>query len=214
VVIAGTGSVGLAIIGGREVRIGGYGFPVSDGGSGAALGLGALRVALKAYDGRLANTPLASEMMRRFRDDPLEVIAWTGKDNCLKPFVEIVHVVGAGRMTVAAYDALSCAKLDAVIAIAEALPQDRDLDPGAISHYFWDKIVAFGPASAAPARKLLESSSWVAKLTGIAVLDKVGMVEDAGRVRALAGDKTPLRGFGRTLGQEAKAVADRLERKR
>jgi len=77
VVIIGTGSVGLAIINHREIRIGGYGFPISDGGSGAALGLGALRVALKAYDGRISKTPLASEMMRRFQDDPLEAIAWT-----------------------------------------------------------------------------------------------------------------------------------------
>jgi glucosamine kinase len=77
VVIIGTGSIGLAIINRREVRIGGYGFPVSDDGSGAALGLGALRVALKAHDGRIAKTPLASEMMRRFQDDPLEVIALT-----------------------------------------------------------------------------------------------------------------------------------------
>ena len=76
VVIVGTGSVGLAIINGREIRIGGYGFPISDEGSGAALGLGALRVALKAHDGRIARTGLASEMMRRFQDDPLEVIAW------------------------------------------------------------------------------------------------------------------------------------------
>jgi glucosamine kinase len=76
VVIMGTGSVGLAIINGREIRIGGYGFPVSDEGSGAALGLEALRMALKAHDGRIARTPLASEMMSRFQDDPLEVIAW------------------------------------------------------------------------------------------------------------------------------------------
>jgi glucosamine kinase len=77
VVIIGTGSVGLAIINRREIRVGGYGFPISDGGSGAALGLGALRVALKAHDGRISKTPLASEMMRRFHDDPLEAIAWT-----------------------------------------------------------------------------------------------------------------------------------------
>jgi glucosamine kinase len=76
VVIVGTGSVGLAIIAGREIRIGGYGFPISDEGSGATLGLGALRVALKARDGRISRTRLASEMMRRFQDDPLEVIAW------------------------------------------------------------------------------------------------------------------------------------------
>ena len=74
--IIGTGSVGLAIIGRREIRIGGYGFPVSDEGSGAALGLGAFRAALKAYDGRISKTRLASEMMKRFQDDPGEVIAW------------------------------------------------------------------------------------------------------------------------------------------
>ena len=76
VVIVGTGSVGLAIIKRREIRIGGYGFPISDEGSGAALGLGALRVALKACDGRISKTRLASEIMRHFQNDPLEVIAW------------------------------------------------------------------------------------------------------------------------------------------
>ncbi len=75
VVIVGTGSVGLARIGAREIRIGGYGFPVSDEGSGAALGLAALRMALEAYDGRIPKTPLAREVMRRFKDDHLEVIA-------------------------------------------------------------------------------------------------------------------------------------------
>ncbi|MGB7694318.1 MAG: BadF/BadG/BcrA/BcrD ATPase family protein, partial [Pseudolabrys sp.] len=38
IVIVGTGSVGFAVIGGREFRIGGYGFPISDEGSGADLG--------------------------------------------------------------------------------------------------------------------------------------------------------------------------------
>jgi len=34
IVIVGTGSVGFAVVGGREVRVGGYGFPISDEGSG------------------------------------------------------------------------------------------------------------------------------------------------------------------------------------
>jgi glucosamine kinase len=76
VVIVGTGSVGLAIIDGREIRIGGYGFPISDEGSGAALGAAALRMALKAHDGLISGTRLTSEMMTRFRDDPLEATAW------------------------------------------------------------------------------------------------------------------------------------------
>ncbi len=77
VVIVGTGSVAFGIVNGREVRIGGYGFPISDQGSGAALGLRALRVALRVHDGRIPKTRLASEVMKRFQDDPLEVIAWT-----------------------------------------------------------------------------------------------------------------------------------------
>lgn len=77
VVIVGTGSIGLARIDHREVRIGGYGFPVSDDGSGAALGLGALRVGLKAHDGLIAKARLARDVMSRFHDDPLEVIALT-----------------------------------------------------------------------------------------------------------------------------------------
>src|SRR5256885_1846842 len=35
IVVAGTGSVGVGLIDGREIRLAGYGLPVSDGGSGA-----------------------------------------------------------------------------------------------------------------------------------------------------------------------------------
>ena len=43
IVIVGTGSVGFAVVGEREIRVGGYGFPISDEGSGADLGLHAIR---------------------------------------------------------------------------------------------------------------------------------------------------------------------------
>src|SRR5262249_44970726 len=58
VVIIGTGSIGWTILGGRHYRAGGWGFPVSDEGSGAWLGSAALRRALAALDGRAAWTPL------------------------------------------------------------------------------------------------------------------------------------------------------------
>ena len=76
IVIAGTGSIGLGYVDGREVRVGGYGFPISDAGSGADLGLEALRMALQAHDGFVATSPFISDMMRRFDDDPFEVVAW------------------------------------------------------------------------------------------------------------------------------------------
>jgi len=76
IVIVGTGSVGFALIGGREVRVGGYGFPISDEGSGADLGLSAIRLALRAYDERTIGTSLTRDIMMRFHNDPFETVAW------------------------------------------------------------------------------------------------------------------------------------------
>lgn len=76
IVIAGTGSIGIGRIAGRDLRVGGYGFPISDEGSGADLGLQAVRLALRAHDGRIEKTALLGEVMRRFHDDPSEAVAW------------------------------------------------------------------------------------------------------------------------------------------
>lgn len=76
IVIIGTGSVGFAVVAGREVRVGGYGFPISDEGSGADLGLQAIRVALRANDGRAVATGFTREVMARFDNDPFEAVAW------------------------------------------------------------------------------------------------------------------------------------------
>ena len=76
VIIIGTGSAGLAIINGREIRVGGYGFPISDEGSGATLGLNAVRFALRTHDGRAVPTAFTREVMARFGDDPFEAVAW------------------------------------------------------------------------------------------------------------------------------------------
>lgn len=79
VVIVGTGSVGIALVEGRMVRIGGYGFPISDDSSGADLGLQAIRLALRAHDGCTNATGLTRQVMARFHDDPSEVVAWTDR---------------------------------------------------------------------------------------------------------------------------------------
>ncbi len=79
IVIVGTGSIGFALVEGREIRVGGYGFPISDEGSGADLGLHAIRLALRAYDERNVGTSFTRGVMARFRDDPFEAIAWMDK---------------------------------------------------------------------------------------------------------------------------------------
>ncbi|MCO5732389.1 N-acetylglucosamine kinase [Rhizobium sp. SSA_523] len=76
IVIAGTGSIGLAIVSGEERRAGGYGFPISDEGSGADLGLKSIQAALRAHDGRREMTPLMNEVMGRFDHEPAKVVAW------------------------------------------------------------------------------------------------------------------------------------------
>ncbi len=79
IVIVGTGSVGFAVAGEREIRVGGYGFPISDEGSGADLGLHAIRLALRAHDERVVGTNLTNDVMMRFHNDPFEAVAWMDK---------------------------------------------------------------------------------------------------------------------------------------
>ena len=74
--ILGTGSVAQLNVRGRSWTIGGYGFPISDEGSGAALGLSAMRHALRALDGRTVQTALSSAITERFDHDPVRAIAW------------------------------------------------------------------------------------------------------------------------------------------
>lgn len=81
IVIVGTGSCGMACLGDARVKIGGWGFPVSDEGSGADLGLRAVRMALCAHDGRALRTAFCAEVMRRFEDRPEKVVAWMDRAN-------------------------------------------------------------------------------------------------------------------------------------
>ncbi|GLS29075.1 glucosamine kinase [Mesorhizobium albiziae] len=76
IVIAGTGSIGIGFVEGKDLRVGGYGFPISDEGSGADLGLKAVQLALRAHDGRHDRSALLAEVMHRFQDDPMEAVAW------------------------------------------------------------------------------------------------------------------------------------------
>jgi glucosamine kinase len=76
ILILGTGSVGLVKRGEDSFSIGGYGFPISDEGSGAALGLSAIRHALRALDGRTRPTPLSQAITKEFEHAIPRVIAW------------------------------------------------------------------------------------------------------------------------------------------
>lgn len=77
VIVAGTGAVGWAVVKGKTHRVGGWGLPVSDEGSGAWLGLEALRRVLWASDGRIPWTPLLRDLFADFANDPHAIVSWT-----------------------------------------------------------------------------------------------------------------------------------------
>jgi glucosamine kinase len=79
VIVVGTGSVGWAVVGAREYRVGGWGFPVSDEGSGAWLGSETARRVLWAYDGRAPWSELLRTVFVRFDNDPHAIVRWMGE---------------------------------------------------------------------------------------------------------------------------------------
>lgn len=79
VVVVGTGSVAFGRVGKKIFTIGGYGFPVSDEGSGAELGLRAVRRALWARDGRIAHSSMTLEVLDRFNGSAGEIVDWTAR---------------------------------------------------------------------------------------------------------------------------------------
>ncbi len=78
VIVVGTGAVGWAVVNGHHHRVGGWGFPVSDEGSGAWLGCELVRRVLWAEDGRIAWTGLLREAFEHLRSDPHAIVRWMG----------------------------------------------------------------------------------------------------------------------------------------
>lgn len=77
IVIAGTGSIGLALVNGERHMVGGWGFQLGDHGSGAWLGHHAVRRAALAMDGLLQPTGLIEEILRRVGRSRHEVSRWS-----------------------------------------------------------------------------------------------------------------------------------------
>ena len=128
VVIAGTGSIGWAVVGGRHHRVGGWGLPISDEGSGAWLGVETLRRVLMAHDGRIRWTPLLRAVFDRFGSDPHAIVGWVARAlprdlGSLAPIV----VEHASRNDPAAVELLRLAAshLDAIAARLNALGASR-----------------------------------------------------------------------------------------
>ncbi|MGB9142414.1 MAG: BadF/BadG/BcrA/BcrD ATPase family protein [Aestuariivirga sp.] len=77
IVIAGTGSIGFAVINGVRHMVGGWGFALGDHGSGAWLGHHAVRRAALAIDGLLQPTPLIEEVLSRVGRNRFDLSRWS-----------------------------------------------------------------------------------------------------------------------------------------
>jgi glucosamine kinase len=128
VIVAGTGTVGWAMVGGRAHRVGGWGMPISDEGSGAWLGCEAVRRLLWAFDGRLAWTGLLRDLGDKFGNDPHAIVTWAqsaspGDFGSLAPDI-FAH---AGRGDPAAHELVSLAAghIDALAARLVAIGATR-----------------------------------------------------------------------------------------
>jgi glucosamine kinase len=79
ILIVGTGSCGYGGVGGQPFYVGGWGYEISDEGSGAVMGRELLRRVIWAYDGRLSPSPLSDAILAEFGNDPETLVDWVGK---------------------------------------------------------------------------------------------------------------------------------------
>jgi glucosamine kinase len=76
ILILGTGSCGFTVVRGIRHSIGGYGFIVSDGGSGAVIGREGLRRAVLAFDELGPRSALTDELLGAFGNSAEAVVDW------------------------------------------------------------------------------------------------------------------------------------------
>lgn len=94
IIIAGTGSAAIALIGGNRHPIGGWGFALGDDGSAAQLGRHGLRLAVLAMDGLAENSPLLLELLDRFQGSRADLARW-GRDALPRDYAALAPVVFA-----------------------------------------------------------------------------------------------------------------------
>jgi len=78
IIIVGTGSIGWGRAGEQEFRVGGWGFPISDEGSGAWIGCETVRGVLWAHDGLIPWGGLLRTVFDHFDCDAHKIVRWMG----------------------------------------------------------------------------------------------------------------------------------------
>lgn len=120
--VAGTGSAAVGVDGARRVRVGGWGARVGDEGSGAWLGMEAVRATIRALDGRNETGPLAAAVQEAWGRGP-EALVGRAKDASSGAFGALAPLVlehASEDPAAAALRALAAAHLAELVATAVA----------------------------------------------------------------------------------------------
>jgi glucosamine kinase len=122
IVIAGTGSVGEALRhDGLRVAVGGWGFPVGDEGSGAWLGLRAMRETHRAIDGRARVGPLVGAVLAVAGTSREALLGWCDRPG-QNAYAELAPLV----FDAAASDPFAAALLDRAVRSLEEIAAALD----------------------------------------------------------------------------------------
>ena len=92
VFIIGTGSQGAAWDGDQFTLLGGWGFALSDQGSGAELGRRALRLALLAHEAIITPSALTRQLMAQFDHSPETMLLWTRSATPADWALSLIHI--------------------------------------------------------------------------------------------------------------------------
>ena len=95
VMIIGTGSAAMALVDGKRIQAGGWGFFIGDTMAGAILGRELLRRALLAHDDLEPKTPLTEAVMQRFNNSGDDLMAWSFDNEAARAAVISVLPEGA-----------------------------------------------------------------------------------------------------------------------
>jgi glucosamine kinase len=132
IIIAGTGVVGYQSENDQIAKVSGWGFPHDDEGSGAWIGLEAMRLTLKWLDGRAAETDLAKVVYAHFHEHKENLLKWANSANATA-FAELAPLVvqqsQAGDVAAIAILKRAALAIDAVAAtlLAKQSDQHREL---------------------------------------------------------------------------------------
>ncbi|WP_417843038.1 BadF/BadG/BcrA/BcrD ATPase family protein [Thalassospira sp.] len=95
ILIVGTGTCGQAIVADRQLAVAGWGFEISDIGSGARIGKHALEKTLLAHEKIGSESDLTRQLMAHFHNSPEEMVS----------FAETAGPADYGQFTVSVFDA-------------------------------------------------------------------------------------------------------------